>query len=227
MLQCNKWIHPFAKCQVNISLGTSCVPPPPSPHSKLGLPEARPSAAAQPQHWELRRAGVAGTVNTNMPSPAAEGKQPLCGVISSDSPKLWLWKALGFRVQLWQLTMPGSGTNRSSPRPAHRQGIGRQGEKMTFKASYQLEPCVHLHCPRSLCLQAPLDSISSIPPNRGEVGPTTLNSHGPLPNPIIHNNGCLFWGLLPYSLVRGLCPSPLHAQCHFAWGLEQRMCSEN
>lgn len=28
-LQCNKWIHPFAKCQVNISLGTSCVPLPP------------------------------------------------------------------------------------------------------------------------------------------------------------------------------------------------------
>lgn len=181
-LQCNKWIHPFAKCQVNISLGTSCVPPsPPSPHSKLGLPEACPSGATQPQHWELRRAGVAGTVNTNTPSAVAEGKQPLCGVITSGSSEFWLGGALGFRLQLWQLIVPGSGTNRSSPCPAHRQGIGRQRKKMTFKASYQLGPCAHLHCPRSPCLQATLDSISSVAPKRGEGGPIPLNSCAPCP----------------------------------------------
>ena len=31
--------------------------------------------------------------------------------------------ALGSRIQLWQLTTPGSGANRSFPCPAHRQGI--------------------------------------------------------------------------------------------------------
>ena len=53
-----KYMHlELSKCQVNISLGTSCVPSPPSPYSEPGLPEARPLAAAQPQHWDLRRAG--------------------------------------------------------------------------------------------------------------------------------------------------------------------------
>lgn len=124
---------------------------------------------------------MAGTVNANTPSPAAEGKQPLCGVISSDSPELWLWGALGFRLQLWQLTMPGSGTNRSAPCPAHRQGRGSQGKKVTFKASWQLGPYAHLYCPRSPCLQATLDSVRSVAPNGAEVGPIPLNSLAPCP----------------------------------------------
>ena len=66
---------------------------------------------------------MAGTVNTQAPSSAEEGQQPLCGVIPSVVLKLWLWGALGFRMQLWQLTAPGSSTNRSFPCPAHRQGI--------------------------------------------------------------------------------------------------------
>ena len=71
-LQCNKWIHPFAKCQVNISLGTSCVPPrlPPWwawPPGSLSLG----SCLAEP--WELRRGRVAGTGIMNTPSPALEG----------------------------------------------------------------------------------------------------------------------------------------------------------
>lgn len=68
---------------------------------------------------------MAGTVNTQAPSSAEEGQQPSCGVIPAVVLKLWLWLwgALGFRMQLWQLTAPGSGTNRSFPCPAHRQGI--------------------------------------------------------------------------------------------------------
>ena len=142
-------------------------PPLLPPYSKLGLPEACPSAAAQPQRWELRGAGVAGTVNTNTPGPAAEGKQPLCGVTDSDSPELWLGAALDLRLQLWQLRVPGSVTNRRSPCPAHRQRIGRQGQKMTFKASYQLGLHTHLHCPRSSCLQATLNDIGSPKERRG------------------------------------------------------------
>lgn len=71
---------------------------------------------------------MAGSVNTQAPSSAEEGQQPLRGVISPVGLKLWLWGALGFRMQLWQLTTTGSGTNRSFPCAARRQGIDKERE---------------------------------------------------------------------------------------------------
>lgn len=94
---------------------------------------------------------------------------------------------------------------------------------MTFKASYQLDHVLVCTAP-GLFVSRPLLTVSVVNPQIEEI---LLNSHGPLSNPIIQDNSCLFLGLLPYSLVQGLCPLPLHAQCHFAWGLEQRMCSED
>lgn len=156
--------------------------------------------------------------------------------------------------------MPGSGTKRSFPCSAHRQGTGRQGEKMTFKANYQLGLCVPCTAPQSpgqppqdqhrlpkwmTCPGHPLTQNPSLATSgfynrkpkplashRGLRLTSFLRTHTipslcPLSSPYHQDDGCLFQGLFPHSLVQGLCLSPLYAQGHLAlaWGLEQGMCS--
>jgi hypothetical protein len=145
LLQCNKWIHPFAKCQVNISLGSSCVSPSFPAIVNQGS-RSLPTSSCQLQHSELRT-GLAGTVNANTASLTTERKQPLSGVIALNSSAFGELRSLGC--------------------PLASHSLAFLPLCIDANTAFTGLCCVYLHgLNRSPCAQATLHSTSSVSQNK-------------------------------------------------------------
>lgn len=128
LLQCNKPIHPFAKCQVNIFLGASYISPL-FPSTGTAASERGPSPPAVPN---------LSTGNWGEQSWLGSECKQNC---SNCKNSLWQSWALAMRSSDLGQLIKLENVITKSPVLAPTKRVSRNGEKwMAYQASYQLSP---------------------------------------------------------------------------------------